>query len=178
MSQIKGVYNSTPPTINDGQNGDVQLDERGNVKVTLLSKYNATPPTLTDGQVVVDQVDVNGNKKVTQATLLAGEDLTNDVLKVEERYTYFAPVVADALIKTGAGFVHSITISQADAAPTAGTIQIRDGVSSGNGTVMFEWNLTTAVFTPFTIILDATFATGLYIDFTTTGDVNVQGSYR
>lgn len=147
-------------------------------KGTNPANYNATPETRVAGEPSALEVDILGRLIATLGTLLAGEDLINDVLKVEERYTYFAPVVADALIKTGAGFVHSITISQADAAPTAGTIQIRDGVSSGNGTVMFEWNLTTAVFTPFTIILDATFATGLYIDFTTTGDVNVQGSYR
>lgn len=116
--------------------------------------------------------------KVTQATLLAGEDLTNDVLKTEQRFSYFAPIVADAAIKNGAGFVHTITISQADAAPTAGTIQVRDATAAGAGTVMFEWNLTTAVFNPFTITLDANFSTGLYIDFTTTADVNVQGSYR
>lgn len=116
--------------------------------------------------------------KVSLATLIAGEDLTNNVLKVEERFSYFAPVVVDSAVKSGAGFVHSITISQNDAAPTAGTIDILDSTSAGAGTKIFSWNLTTAVFVPFTVILDCNFTTGLYIDFTTTGDVNVQGSYR
>jgi hypothetical protein len=125
-----------------------------------------------------DAYDSGGNLEATLITQIAGEDIANDVLKVEPRFSYFAPVVADALIKTGAGFVHTITISQQDAAPTAGTIQIRDAVAAGAGTIIFEWVLTTAVFMPFTITLDATFNTGLYVDFTTTGDVNVQGSYR
>jgi hypothetical protein len=150
----------------------------GILNIFGLGKYNASAPTLTDGQAVVDQVDVNGNKKVSLATLIAGEDLTNDRLKVEHQYTSSGVKVADALIKSGAGFVHSITISQADAAPTAGTIQIRDATAAGAGTVLFEWNLTTAVFNPFTIILDVAFSTGLYFDFTTTADVNVVGSYR
>jgi len=148
------------------------------VIVPVGGEYRATATTYADGAATVDQADINGNKKVTQATLLAGEDLTNDVIKTEHRYSYFGPVVSDTAIKSGAGFVHTITISQADAAPTAGTIQVRDSTSAGAGTVMFEWNLTTAVFVPFTITLDCSFGVGLYIDFTTTGDVNVQGSYR
>lgn len=61
MSQIKGVYNSTPPTINDAQNGDVQLDERGNVKVTLAGGANA---------IAVDTAgaDSVSNTKNTMAT--------------------------------------------------------------------------------------------------------------
>ena len=146
--------------------------------VNIGGVYRSSADTYTSGDAVVAHYDTNGNEMISSGTAIAGEDLTNNILVTEQRYSYFAPVVADAAIKSGAGFVHTITISQADAAPTAGTIQVRDSTSAGAGTVMFEWNLTTAVFNPFTIILDASFGTGLYIDFTTTGDVNVQGSYR
>ncbi len=86
---------------------------------------------------------------------------------------------ADALIKTGPGFVHSITISQGDAAPTAGTISVLDSTTAGAGTVLFSWVLpsTTAII-PVTLHLDVNFTTGLFIDFTTVADVNVVASYR
>ncbi len=84
---------------------------------------------------------------------------------------------SDATVRTGAGIVHTVTIAQADAAPTAGDIYIRDAVAAGAGTVLFHWNLTTAVFVPFTVTLDMKFTTGLFIDFTTTADVNVVCSW-
>lgn len=86
--------------------------------------------------------------------------------------------VADALIKTGAGFLQCIWIAQHDASPTAGTISINDATSAGTGTVIWEWVLTTAVFSPFQICPQRPFSTGLYFDFTTTGDVNASASYR
>lgn len=86
--------------------------------------------------------------------------------------------VADALIKTGYGWLQCILISQNDAAPTAGTISVNDAVSAGTGTPLFTWVLTTAVFTPFQVCPQVPFTTGLYFDFTTTGDVNVTASYR
>ena len=89
-----------------------------------------------------------------------------------------APVVtSDTQIYLGKSVVHTVTISQADAAPTAGDIFIRDSSAAGAGTVLFHWNLTTAVFIPFTVTLDAYCATGIYVDFTTTADVNVSVSY-
>ena len=94
------------------------------------------------------------------------------------RFEYSGVKTSDALLKTGAGYVHTVNISQADAAPSAGTIQIRDAVAAGGGTVIWEWNLTTAVFVPFTVTLDCHFNDGLYVDFTTTADVNVQVSFK
>jgi hypothetical protein len=88
-----------------------------------------------------------------------------------------AVLAADGLVRTGAGILHTVTISQADAAPTAGDIFIRDAVAAGAGTVLFHWNLTTAVFIPFTVTLDVKFTTGLFVDFTTTADVNVVCSW-
>ncbi len=115
---------------------------------------------------------------VTLATALAGEDIYNDVLKVEQRFTPSGAITSDSLVKAGVGFLHSITISQADAAPTAGTITILDNTVAGSGTQLFSWNLTTAVFIPFTVIIDASFSVGLFADFTTTADVNIFLSYR
>jgi hypothetical protein len=85
---------------------------------------------------------------------------------------------ADALIKTGAGKLQCIIIAQNDAAPTAGTISVNDAVSAGTGTALFTWVLTTAVFSPFQVCPQVPFTTGLYIDNTTVGDVNISLSYR
>lgn len=108
---------------------------------------------------------------------LAGEDITNDVLKVEQRYSY-AHVAADTLIKTGAGFLHTITFSCADAAPIAGTIIFYDSVTEAAPIIYSFAQPDTTYRSPFTVILDVSFTTGLYAGFTTTTDVNVTVSYR
>jgi hypothetical protein len=56
--------------------------------VPTASEYRATPLTYADGDPTIDQADIHGNKKVTMATTIAGEDLTNDVMKTEGRYSY------------------------------------------------------------------------------------------
>lgn len=120
--------------------------------------------------------ETNDALKVTLATALAGEDVTNDVTKVEQR---FAPlnVAADTLVKAGPGVLHTLTFAQTDAAPTAGSIIVYDNTAE-SGTKLFEWNLTTTVFMPFTVTLDVAFSIGLYVGFTTTADVAVTVSYR
>ena len=107
---------------------------------------------------------------------LAGEDVVNDVMKVEQRYAY-SLVAANAAVKSAPGFLHSLTFSCNDAAPTAGTIDVYDNTVA-SGTKIFSWTLPATAFTPCSVIIDATFATGLYVAFTTTADVNVTVSYR
>lgn len=111
-----------------------------------------------------------------QSLLQAGEDLTNDVQKVEQRFSY-VNISADTAVKSGAGFLHTVTFAQIDAAPTAGTIIIYDNTAE-SGTVIFSSTWTTAVFYPTTITLDVSFSTGLYIGFATTADIGVTVSYR
>ena len=107
---------------------------------------------------------------------LAGEDVVNDVMKVEQRYAY-SLVAANTAVKSAPGFLHSLTFSCNDAAPTAGTIDVYDNTAA-SGTKIFSWTLPATAFTPYSVIIDATFATGLYVAFTTTADVNVTVSYR
>ena len=107
---------------------------------------------------------------------LAGEDVVTGVMKVEQRYAY-SLVAANAAVKSAPGFLHSLTFSCNDAAPTAGTIDVYDNTVA-SGTKIFSWTLPATAFTPCSVIIDATFATGLYVAFTTTADVNVTVSYR
>lgn len=99
------------------------------------------------------------------------------VLKVEQKYSYSAVAVVDTQVKATAGFLHTVTISCNDAAPTAGTLIIYDSASE-TGTVVFNHTFTTTPFVPFTVLLDYTMGTGIYCGLTTTGDVNFSVSYR
>jgi hypothetical protein len=63
----------------------------GYLDVLSFGKYNATPPTLVDGQSIIQQLDSQGNVKETLATLVAGEDLTNNVLRVRSPATPIPP---------------------------------------------------------------------------------------
>lgn len=145
--------------------------------MTDVNKYKQTPATLVDGEISREtMVDNQGNTKVTSATLTAGEDLTANVLKTEQRFTGVL-VNADNQVKSGAGFLHALTFSCNDAAPTAGSIIVFNSLTE-SGTQLFNHTFTTTPFVPFTVILDMEFSTGLYIGFTTTADVNVSVSYR
>lgn len=87
-------------------------------------------------------------------------------------------VTADTLVKSGKGFVHTITFSPTDAAATGGSIAILDATTAGNNATTTLFYVPAAAMVPVTITLDQTFDTGIYVDFTTTADVNVSISYR
>ena len=87
------------------------------------------------------------------------------------------------VLKTVQGFLHSVTISQLDAAPTAGDITIYDfdntSIYAGGSSVLFRHSQTTAVFMPITVTLDVPFSNGLAVGFTNAiKDVNVLVSYK
>lgn len=141
-----------------------------------MPMYRSSAITLSDNDSASLALDAAGNLLASLATLIAGEDLTNNVLKVEQRFSY-AQATADVQVKSGAGFVHSITISQADVAPTAGTITLYDSLTEAN-TIIFQEYVTTGVFSAHSCILDVSFSTGLYLGFNGPADVNVTVSYR
>jgi len=86
-------------------------------------------------------------------------------------------VTEDTLVKTGTGKLHSLTFTCNDAAPTAGSIVVYNSLTE-TGTELYNETFTTTPFRGYTVVLDAAFATGLYVGFTTTADVNVFVSYR
>jgi len=138
--------------------------------------YESTPTTVSDNKAAAIGIDNKRNVKITQATLLSGEDLTNNRLMVRPTYSYSPVAVADVQVKASAGYLHTVTISCNDAAPTAGSIIIFDNTAE-SGTQAFNHTFTTAPFMPFTVILDYTMATGIYVGFTTTADVNVSCAF-
>lgn len=121
-------------------------------------------------------IRTNSAGQLTQ-TLQAGEDQTNDVQKVEERFSYSTGATIDTVVKASAGFLHSVTCGS-DTAATAGTLAIRDATSAGTGTIVFTWTFSATEIQPQTLIFDAVMATGIVLDFTTTADVTCTASYR
>lgn len=131
---------------------------------------------MADIETNMHKVDGNENTYVTNGTVIAGEDITNDVLKVEQRNSCLL-VTSDTQVKGEEGFLHTLTFSCNDAAPTAGSIIVYNSLTE-TGTQMFNHTFTTTPFVPFSVTIDASFSTGLYVGFTTTADVNVTVSYR
>ena len=84
---------------------------------------------------------------------------------------------ADTAVKTGAGVLHTLTFSQGDAAPTAGTIIVYDNTAE-SGTVIYSETFTTTAFRGYSVTLDCAVTTGIYVGFTTTADVNCTVTYR
>ena len=96
--------------------------------------------------------------------------------KVEGGFSYRL-CTTDTAVKSGAGFIHTITISCNDAAPTAGSVIVYDN-TAGSGTQIYNETFTTTAFRGYTVTIDAAVTNGIYVDFTTTADVNVTVSYR
>ncbi len=72
-------------------------------------------------------------------------------------------VTADALVRTGNGKLHTISIAPTTATPTAGLLSVYDNTAE-SGTIIFsEWVFAT---TPgHTIILDAVCRNGVFVGF-------------
>jgi len=142
-----------------------------------LANYNATPATRADGEDSALEADSSGNLKATLATLIAGEDLTNDVIKVEQRYNiaYQAAASANVVVKATPGFLHAIVVG---AWIANGTIEVSDHASDGDGNVkIFITEAATNIDGfPKTFIVDANFAVGICVDQTTA--IQVSYIYR
>lgn len=148
----------------------------GGAPVKIGGRYSASTVTLSDGQRGDAMLDANGNLKVTLGTTISGEDVTNDVLKVEQRNTILN-CTADTLVKTGAGFLHTVTFS-ATGTSTAGWITLFDSTSE-TGTVIQQFYLPAALGAPVTITYDGSFGTGLYVGYgTSVSLIGVTVSYR
>lgn len=175
------VTTSTDSTIGTLTGGGVAsgaADSGNPVKVGGV--YNTTQPTLTNGQRGDVQLDVRGNTNTNAGTLQAGEDQTNNVMRVEGQFSG-TQCTADTQVKASAGFLHALIIQQTDAVPTAGTIIVYDNTAE-SGTIV----ATVEIFavadvgtqTTYTILIDRIMTTGIYVGFTTTNDVSCAAIWR
>jgi len=150
----------------------------------LLCPVVATAGTLAPaGGPTTGVLDADSNVGTTLATTLAGEDVVNDVQKVESRFTNLptgattSKMSADTAIKNAPGFLKRITC-WSDAAATAGNIKLLDSSAAGAGNVLLDFDVLAVAYLPFTIEFDVPFSVGLYFDVTTTADLFCQVSYR
>lgn len=105
------------------------------------------------------------------------DTVNTGTVKVEQSYTHSTSAAIDTQIKASAGFLHTVTISCNDAAPTAGSLIVYDNTAE-SGTQVFNHTFTTTPFVPFSVHFDCVMTTGIYVGMTTTGDVNFQVTYR
>jgi len=129
--------------------------------------YNDSALSLSDGEAIALQVDSTGNLKDTLATKIAGEDLTNDVMKMSNNATY-TNISASALIKTGAGVLKGIVVNS----HSSGTLKLWDNTSAAT-TVIFN-TITFAAGSGIVLNLPAVeFSTGLYATIGGTADITL-----
>lgn len=118
------------------------------------------------------------NLAVSLDTTLQFEDTTNSVAKVEQQFSYKI-ATADTQVKAAAGFVHAVTCATtAGAAATAGALTLRDALTETTP-IAYTIGIPATAFVPFTVVLNATFATGIYAGFDgTLAGVSCTVSYR
>ena len=116
--------------------------------------------------VALTNQDSAGNQLIGMGSLLAGEDLTNDVLKTEDRATY-TNISASALIKTGAGRLKGFTVNS----HTSGTLKLWDNTSAAT-TVLLN-TITFNAGPTYFVLPDVEFGTGLYATIGGTADISI-----
>lgn len=108
------------------------------------------------GNIQAFLTDTNGVIQNNLYGNIAGEDITNDVLKVEIRDTgTYISTAATTLIKTGQGRLSKVTVQGG----TAGTIILYDN-TAGSGTILASFDSTNALET---YLFDIQFLTGLTV---------------
>lgn len=129
--------------------------------------------TTPNGDSLID--DTVDAMKVTLATKIAGESLTDDVMKTEEQYSNYT-ATADGQVKASSGRLRSLTFS-ATGTVTAGVITVYDSLTE-TSTVIWSGTIQVGL-NPVTITLNVPFATGCYIGYDgTIANVRTQASYR
>ncbi len=162
----------------------------------LLVGVLVAGPAFSGTEILLEQSDRSHQKlggvgdaaktSTTLSTTLACEDIVNNICIVEERYSVIpvggttAAITADQLYKSGTGYVRSIQCYGNDNAATAGTIALLDNTVAGAGDTLWSRTILAADYSinGFKADIQAPFAVGLYLDFTTTADMTCMVQYR
>jgi hypothetical protein len=142
------------------------------VSATIWAIYESGLPGGLGFQVIRGQSsDGLGNTNVNLNTLISGEDTTNQVIKVEQRFSYLNSTGGTTAVnvKGSSGFLHAVIINT----PAAGSIKLFDG-SGGAGSSI---GVLAASNPAGTYIYDVLFQTALsFVPGSATLDVTI--SYR
>lgn len=134
---------------------------------------NAAAPTWTEGDQALESADLSGNQRTTLGTLIAGEDLTNNVIRTEQHGTYaHISTATTTTVKSGAGFLYNVSVNSLGT--VASTCTVYDN-TAGSGTVIGVIN-TLAL--SGTFLNNLTFSTGLTLVTTGTVAPDITVSYR
>jgi len=110
---------------------------------------------------------VNYWNNINSATKLAGEDLTNDVMKIRDSATY-TNLSASALVKTGAGVLKGIVVNS----HSSGTLKLWDNTSAATTVILNT--ITFAAGSGIVLTFPAIeFSTGLYATIGGTADITL-----
>jgi len=85
-------------------------------------------------------------------------------------------VTADALVRTGAGKLHTISIAPTTGAHTAGLITVYDNTAESGTAIYSEWVF--AGMHGHSIHLDCDVQVGIYVGYTTVDNVAVSVTHR
>lgn len=130
MKLIRNEANTVLLSDEKDTGGNVAVDRYGRFMLSALAgggiTYNATPPVLADGETVGFQGDTAGNLKVYLASLLSGEDVTNNVLGTVRKHpivSTYSPSVSTSFgtattanAKNTAGILKGFSVSNVNAA--------------------------------------------------------------
>lgn len=129
---------------------------------------SSNPNQFGAGQVLSNVYDVdNEYLSVSEDTLHAGEDLANDVTKIEQRANY-TNITSDTLIKTGSGRFFGFIVNS----HTSGTLKVWDNTSAAT-TVLLNTITFAAGPSMWVFPVGIEFTTGLYADVGGTIDVTI-----
>ena len=130
--------------------------------------------------MAVDNLAYDSTKALRSnlSTKLAGEDLTNDVMKIEPQFTYLNIVAGQATtaVKTGAGLLHAIVFNSVATATNVTTIFDNSAASGTKIATITPVATTTQI--PNTVIYDAKFSTGLTVLTATANSADMTIIYR
>lgn len=86
-------------------------------------------------------------------------------------------MTATTLVYTGKCVIESINLAGTDAAATAGTIAVYDGIDD-TGTLIHSETVAAAAYPSRCLVYKGLCSTGIYVKITTTADVEVVVSYQ
>jgi len=116
---------------------------------------------------------------VTLQTQIAGEDLTNNKLTVEQRFSRYTSFgTSNGTVKSSSGFLHTLSVTNPMMFGAAGTISLWDGTAASGSVLGTVTVPAGTIGQPFTLTFDETFSNGLCLSFGGTSLPYLNISYR
>jgi hypothetical protein len=179
-----GDASGVVPSGGGGGTENVNLAAVGGTAASLGQKAMAAslPVVIASNQTAVPtsnstQLPAALGQAAMAASLPVAIASNQSAIPVEIGPYSYSRKTADGQVKATAGFIHTVTISPTGTV-TAGEVTIYDSASE-SGTVIMSISLPVTSFTPFSVQLDVTCGTGIYVGFDATlANVQVTVSYR